>query len=636
MIYFAGLNIDAKRASFLVENDTLIRVAEGVYVDANEPDIAQITHDHAARIVSRNYPDANLSHSSAYFRGAVGKSIYIGGNYRKTRSLDYLDVIQDVSPTGGELTHQWITLEDSLGRFRIMAATDEMIFLQMFERTKKFNGKVLPAATLRKLSESLLKKHGGEDKLMRVLDYIAGRESMTDAFSRASVYVIKTQQEKKGAQRPNNLHQFGVYWNRRHVADLTHNGMEWEFGYRDGWILPLSASERSRGRRLPPFIAALLPEGWGANVNGAKTESDILESGVRYLSNLCVTNNPDTLKQVPKDSLIGRLQNNVKNGVFNGKQKGVPTFDEEFESNLARIWNSKMAPKISGVQIKIPMTLDVKGNLFPAVDTPFTHILKISGTGGYEALGGLEWFCLELTRGAGVPVSDNALVFSDNGVPPSLLSERWDIQSNPRDKRTLISEDLCSALGFSPENKYDASLEDVANQVAKFSTDAESDLNILLRQTIASWLMGNGDMHMKNFCLLKSAAPMLDHFESVRLSPAYDMLSTRVLPMMANDSMALPMNGKNDNLTVDDFIQFGRKIGMNASQVQDIISNVAIGMTGAALRIVQKLPKEFDAYPVTKMAIMKTAQLVVQRGGDLIEEKPKKDWQPEYFAKPRR
>ena len=67
-----------------------------------------------------------------------------------------------------------------------------------------------------------------------------------------------------------------------------------------------------------------------------------------------------------------------------------------FEQNLARMFARAETPRLSGVQIKAPMSLTEDGALVPAIDQPFTHILKPAGTAGFDMLPIVEWLCLEL------------------------------------------------------------------------------------------------------------------------------------------------------------------------------------------------------------------------------------------------
>jgi len=47
-----------------------------------------------------------------------------------------------------------------------------------------------------------------------------------------------------------------------------------------------TAHSRDGAGKMPPFIEALLPEGWRAQVLHKRDERDVLRSGKRYMSNI--------------------------------------------------------------------------------------------------------------------------------------------------------------------------------------------------------------------------------------------------------------------------------------------------------------------------------------------------------------
>ena len=70
-------------------------------------------------------------------------------------------------------------------------------------------------------------------------------------------------------------------------------------------------------------------------------------------------------------------------------------------------------------------------------------------------------------------------------------------------------------------------------------------------------MTGNADMHLKNFSLLTNEE------DEVTLSPAYDLLSTKILMPEDKEELALTLNGKKNNLRKKDFELFAEKLGIN-------------------------------------------------------------------------
>ncbi len=82
-------------------------------------------------------------------------------------------------------------------------------------------------------------------------------------------------------------------------------------------------------------------------------------------------------------------------------------------------------------------------------------------------------------------------------------------------------------------------------------------------------------MHLKNVAMLKIAKAEAKVFASVRFAPLYDTVTTQVFPGLAGDRMALKLNGKDDRLTKEDFINLARVIGLAAGEVETILTQLA-------------------------------------------------------------
>ena len=220
------------------------------------------------------------------------------------------------------------------------------------------------------------------------------------------------------------------------------------------------------------------------------------------------------------------------------------------------------------------MSLMPDGALVPAIDKPFTHILKPAGTAGFETLPIVEWLCLELARSAGFEAPEAALLEMPDGMSPALVIERFDIRRGPEDHRRLAMEDFCSILDLPASAKYDGTIERMARGLRPLSTDPARDLDILFRRAVFAWLIADGDMHLKNLALLKVADVGDKTFTSVRFAPLYDAVTTRVFPGLGGDRMALKLNGKDDRLTRQDFFALARTIAVSAEGAETAIAEL--------------------------------------------------------------
>jgi serine/threonine-protein kinase HipA len=78
-----------------------------------------------------------------------------------------------------------------------------------------------------------------------------------------------------------------------------------------------------------------------------------------------------------------------------------------------------------------------------------------------------------------------------------------------------------------------------------------------------SFLTGNADMHLKNFSLIA-----LENGE-FGLAPAYDLISTRLMPIHDEEEMALTVNGKKARLTRNDFVAMGETLKIQRKAIEN-------------------------------------------------------------------
>jgi serine/threonine-protein kinase HipA len=88
-------------------------------------------------------------------------------------------------------------------------------------------------------------------------------------------------------------------------------------------------------------------------------------------------------------------------------------------------------------------------------------------------------------------------------------------------------------------------------------------------------------MHLKNFSLIHTENGMIS------LTPAYDLLSTRLLISEKHDpeEFALTMNGKKRNFTRNDFIKFGAGSGLSPKQMENCFKKFSAALDKTALLI---------------------------------------------------
>lgn len=152
-----------------------------------------------------------------------------------------------------------------------------------------------------------------------------------------------------------------------------------------------------------------------------------------------------------------------------------------------------------------------------------------------------------------------------------------------KDGNKLHMEDMCQLTGRLTEDKYKGSMEQVAKVIRQYASNPGLDVLRFFEVTLFSFLTGNADMHLKNFSLIR------DERNFISLTPAYDLLATRLLISIKEDSeeMALTLNGKKSNLKYTDFNTFAETIGLSERQVKNVFTRFRTGLQSAVAFIDQ-------------------------------------------------
>lgn len=567
-LHLVGETIDKTRSHYLAETGKLVQLMRGIYVDAGD-DIDQVVLSHAVRIARYLYPKAYLSAASAVLLGPTSDGrLYLTGQRVQRTRIRGLEIVQNKAP--GKPSTAAAVVADSMGEFPVIVSALRQRLLEAF-RLRSEHAASIDAGMRTAIAERLVQEYG-DPKAAADAVWALAREN---EWYREGEGAEKFLQRRAPAVAVRNEAAFDltVAWHGIALGELAHDGFEWRWtAAKGGPALPPLIRQTTPGR-LPPFIVSLLPEGWLESVLKDPDERVLLRTGKRYMSNITIAETRADLAHLPGDMLAARLQAFTSNGVFTGTYAGPGqgAIDHDFEHRLAQLFESAETPRLSGVQIKAPMYLSPDAVLKPATGLPFTHILKPAGTNGFEAMPLVEWVGLALAAGIGLEVPANALVLMPHGMHPALVVERFDIRANAQDKSMLAMEDMCSVLGLEPKDKYTGTIERVARAIRPLSTDAEGDLRTLLKRVLLAWLIADGDMHLKNMAVLKTAQPGQQAFASVRLAPVYDTLTTRVFPRLEHDHMALTLNGKDERLRRADFVAVATSAGLRAGDANQAL-----------------------------------------------------------------
>ena len=246
---------------------------------------------------------------------------------------------------------------------------------------------------------------------------------------------------------------------------------------------------------------------------------------------------------------------------FFGKQEipSLPYSQADIRELAKQVVRSQSA--VTGVQAKLSMDVmqTAQTARLTIVETGGRYILKPQ-TIQYPFLPENEDLTMHLAELVKIDVVPHTLFHFDNGEY-CYLTKRID-----RSKRgiKIPMEDMCQLTEHLTERKYKSSYEQIARVIRKYSAAPGLDLTKFWTIVIFSWVVGNSDMHLKNFSLY--APNETDYI----LTPAYDLLNTLLVIPEDTEELALTLNGKKSRLTRHDFEQAMLGSGLN----EKVISNI--------------------------------------------------------------
>ncbi|MGJ5818705.1 type II toxin-antitoxin system HipA family toxin [Paludibaculum fermentans] len=299
-------------------------------------------------------------------------------------------------------------------------------------------------------------------------------------------------------------------------------------------------------RRLPPFFSNLLPEGALRTYLAAKV-------GV------------DPEREFPLLAVLGADLSGavVIQPVESSKPASLPQRQGSLHFSLA------------GSQQKFPAILNAAGGFaMPERGIGGNWIVKLPST-QFASVPENEFVMLELARSIGIPVPATRLlpVAEIGGLPAdasriagqALAVQRFDRLENGR---RVHMEDFAQVFGQFPEDKYKS--RSYANIAAVLRAETAGDAtDDFLQRLVFSVLIGNGDMHLKNWSLLYADGRV------PTLAPAYDYVST--LPYLREDQLALSFGGSRTlhEITLDQARRFADRAGLPMAPVWDTVRTTA-------------------------------------------------------------
>jgi serine/threonine-protein kinase HipA len=333
-----------------------------------------------------------------------------------------------------------------------------------------------------------------------------------------------------------------------YIADARRPTLSLSFKDTLGGLITDVAPTRTR---LAPFFSNLLPEGAMRDYLAARADV-----------------NP--VREFPLIWTLGHDLPGALTIVPFGGDSLPPSDDDLPEARSGTEEDDVLRFSLAGVQLKFSAVKEASGGLtIPAEGVGGSWIVKLPST-VHPNVPENEFAMMDLARRVGIDVPEIFLtpVARISGLPQGMESGANAFAIRRFDRSDAAAavhmEDFAQVFGFYPEKKYGkASYGNIARVL--WIETGEEGIAEFLRRFVFNALIGNGDMHAKNWSLIYPDR------RQAQLSPAYDFVST--IAYIPNDKLALTFAGSKSfaSLSLDQFARFADKVGLPAKLTRDTV-----------------------------------------------------------------
>lgn len=242
--------------------------------------------------------------------------------------------------------------------------------------------------------------------------------------------------------------------------------------------------------------------------------------------------------------------------------------DEKTLEEIARE-NTSKGITVPGVQKKLSLHLHSDDNTprLTLVNYPTGYILKPQVT-EFECLPESEQLVMTMADVTGISTVPHALIKS--GDTFAYITKRVDRIIDKTGVQMLAMEDFCQLDLRLTQDKYKGSYERCAKVIERYSSQSKLDLTELFMRLVFSYVVGNSDMHLKNFSLIETHEASGIYL----LSPAYDLLPVNVIMPEDKEVFALAMNGKKAHVRKKDFFVFAEECEIPKASAEKMIAKI--------------------------------------------------------------
>ena len=241
--------------------------------------------------------------------------------------------------------------------------------------------------------------------------------------------------------------------------------------------------------------------------------------------------------------------------------------DLEYTAEEQRIeaYNRASRMSIQGVQPKLSAVFNIKDEKFDLVDKGGKYILKPQHN-LYIQLPENEDLTMRLAELIGLEIPIHGLIWSkDNSL--TYFIKRFDRKGHS-DK--IPVEDFAQLAGLNRDTKYDYSMEKLVTLINMYCTFPSIENIKLFKLVLFNFLVGNEDMHLKNFSIINRDG-------IITLSPSYDLLNTTIEYNKPEEEIALPIMGKKKKLTQNILINyFGKeRCELTLKSIESVLESIS-------------------------------------------------------------
>ncbi|RHD21852.1 type II toxin-antitoxin system HipA family toxin [Ruminococcus bromii] len=260
---------------------------------------------------------------------------------------------------------------------------------------------------------------------------------------------------------------------------------------------------------------------------------------------------------------------------------------------------------VPGVQKKLSLHLVSDSNKprLTLVNYPTGYILKPQ-VAEFEALPESEQLIMTMADMAGISTVPHALIKGNAGL--AYITKRVDRNLTSDKVEMLAMEDFCQLDLRLTEDKYRGSYERCAKIIKQYSSRVGIDMAEFYIRLVFCFIVGNSDMHLKNFSLIETAEGSGEYV----LSPAYDLLPVNANMPADKEQFALAMNGKKMNIRKGDFLKFADTCGITRQTAEKLIDNL--------VKLTPKWLKMCEKSLLTDKLKERLTKIITERTGCLI------------------